>query len=274
MTAKGTILYIPHGGGPLPLMGDPGHTRLNEFLTTIPNTLPALDGVIVISAHWEMDIPVITSHATPGLIYDYYGFPRETYEISYPAPGWPELALRAVDLLAEKKIKARTDTRRGFDHGLFIPLSLMLPQAATPCIQISLCADLSPLAHLELGQALAPLLEDNILLLGSGFSFHNMGAFGRGAPSAPGPDPDRENQAFQDWLDRVCTDESSPGERREKLIRWEMAPGARHCHPREEHLLPLMVCAGAAGCRPAEKVFDDRIMDRRALGLLWRAPEE
>ena len=274
MATKGTVLYIPHGGGPLPLMDDPGHARLNAFLTAVPQALPKPDAVVVISAHWEMDIPVVTAHERPGLIYDYYGFPRETYEISYPASGQPALAEKSVDLLTAAGIKARLDSGRGFDHGLFIPLARMLPKADIPCIQISLCADLDPLSHLNLGEALRPLTRENILILGSGFSFHNMGAFGRGASSTQSQgsdsdqDPDQDNQDFQDWLDQTCTGEAAG--QKDRLIRWETAPGARHCHPKEEHLLPLMVCAGAAGYRPAEKVFDDRIMDRRALAFLWR----
>ena len=149
----------------------------------------------------------------------------------------------------------------------------MLPGADIPCIQISLCAGLDPLTHLKMGEALSPLLQEDILLLGSGFSFHNIRAFGRQAPPGqdPGPDPDQDNQAFQDWLKKTCAGkEKSPETRKENLIRWEQAPGARHCHPREEHLLPLMVCTGAAGYRTAETVFDGTIMDRRALAFLWK----
>lgn len=266
----GNILYIPHGGGPLPLMGDPGHQVMNEFLTAFPRDLARPDAVVVISAHWEMDIPVVTAHPRPELIYDYYGFPRETYEIQYPAPGQPALAQRAVDLLTGAGIRSRTDDRRGFDHGLFIPLTLMFPGADIPCIQISLCADLDPTTHLKTGEALAPLVRENILVLGSGFSFHNMRAFGRGGSPDPGEDGDGDNQAFQDWLMATCAAEATaPETRKEALIRWEQAPGARHCHPREEHLLPLLVCAGAAGYRTARTVFDATILDRRALALFW-----
>lgn len=273
MTSQGTILYIPHGGGPMPLMGDPGHQAMNAFLTAIPKTFPRPDAVVVVSAHWEMDIPVVTGHERPELIYDYFGFPKETYEIEYPAPGAPSRARKAVDLLNAARIKARTDQGRGFDHGLFIPLTLMYPKADIPCIQISLCAGLDPLSHLEMGEALTPLLEDNVLLLGSGFSFHNMGGFGRSGQGTHDAekDQDQENQAFQDWLLETCAgDQTRPETRRENLIRWEAAPGARHCHPREEHLLPLMVCAGAAGFRTAEAVFDATIMERRALAFLWK----
>ena len=122
MINKGSILYIPHGGGPLPLMGDPGHKQLKNFLTAIiPQILPRPRALVVISAHWEMDIPVITAHDRPELIYDYFGFPREAYEISYPAPGEPALARKAADLLTGAGIKSRTDDRRGFDHGLVHP---------------------------------------------------------------------------------------------------------------------------------------------------------
>ncbi len=272
MTKKGSILYIPHGGGPLPLMGDPGHKVMNEFLTAFPKDRPRPEAIVVISAHWEKDIPVATAHPTPELIYDYYGFPLETYEIKYPAPGHPELARKAVELFQQAGLKAKTDDRRGFDHGLFIPLGLMFPDAEIPCIQISLCADLDATAHLKMGEALSSLTEENVLVLGSGFSFHNMRGFGRAGSPDPGEDKDKENQAFQDWLLTTCTGENtSPEARKEALIRWEQAPGARHCHPREEHLLPLMVCAGAAGYQKARAVFDATIMDRRALALLWEA---
>lgn len=266
--SPGHIIYIPHGGGPLPLMGHKGHKGLVEFLKKVPGQLQPPEAVIVVSAHWEMDIPVITSGATPKLIYDYFGFPDEAYEIQYPAPGAPALARDVSDLLTSAGIKARTDEKRGFDHGLFIPLSLMLPRADIPCIQVSLCADLDPSAHLRMGRALAALGNRNIWLLGSGFSFHNMAAF---ASEEQAPDEmDEHNQAFQDWLKETCTAPGlSHGQRKERLTRWEFAPHARTCHPREEHLLPLFVCAGAAGYEMGQVLFDDRVMGRRALAFLW-----
>ncbi|WP_321494859.1 class III extradiol ring-cleavage dioxygenase [uncultured Desulfobacter sp.] len=271
MTADSAVIYIPHGGGPLPLLGHTGHDAMNAFLKNIGKTLPRPRAVVVVSAHWEMDIPVVTSHSAPELIYDYHGFPRETYEIRYPAPGHPELAAKAVDLLTQARIKAKTNEKRGFDHGVFIPLILMLPQADIPCIQISLCASLDPLEHLRVGEALAPLLEENIWLLGSGFSFHNMRGFDMGPGPGAGTDPDPDNQAFQDWLKDTCANgRQTPEQQKENLIHWDHAPGAWHCHPRQEHLLPLMVCAGAAGYAPAKTVFDGIIMGRRALGFLWQ----
>lgn len=259
-----TIVYIPHGGGPLPLLGHPGHHAMNRFLTETAAALPKPGAVVVVSAHWEEKTPAVTAGSRPPLIYDYYGFPQEAYEIAYPAPGSPDLAQKAVDLLRQSGIPARTDEKRGLDHGVFIPLLLMLPDADIPCIQISLQAGLDPAAHLLMGEALQPLLKENIWLLGSGFSFHNMRGFGNGEQV---PDPDPKNQAFQDWLLSSCT---GTAQLKAALADWETAPHARYCHPREEHLLPLMVCAGAAGYTQARCVFDGSIMDRRALALLWQ----
>lgn len=263
------ILYIPHGGGPLPLMNHGGHKDLTAFLSGLVKGQAKPTGILVISAHWERDIPVITSGPAPHLIYDYFGFPEAAYQISYPAPGSPALARQAADLLTANRISTRLDPDRGFDHGMFIPLALMLPDADVPCIQISLCADLDPTAHLSVGEALSPLLKENIWVLGSGFSFHNMGAFDlSGAGDLPADEDD--NRAFQAWLDQTCTGPGlTPKERKDRLVRWENAPHARFCHPREEHLLPLMVCAGMAGCRPAERIFDKAIMGRQALAFSW-----
>ena len=158
-------------------MEHPGHTALIKFLKTIATRIPKPEAIVVISAHWERDIPVITANPTPELIYDYFGFPEAAYEITYPAMGATDLAHTMQTLLSQARIKARTDDRRGFDHGLFVPLKQMYPDASIPCLQLSLTADLDPAAHLAAGNALSPLCHKNILILGSGFSFHNMGAF-------------------------------------------------------------------------------------------------
>jgi aromatic ring-opening dioxygenase catalytic subunit (LigB family) len=159
---------------------------------------------------------------------------------------------------------AQIDSRRGFDHGVFIPLKLMYPQADIPSLQLSLLRGLDPAAHIALGKALRELMGENILVVGSGFSFHNLGAFFR--PGSSGPDP--ANEAFQDWLIEVCAGPLSQSEREQRLIEWEKAPAARYCHPREEHLLPLHVCQGMAG-RPARVVFDGRILGKRGVAFLW-----
>ncbi|MBF0259857.1 MAG: dioxygenase, partial [Desulfamplus sp.] len=137
-----SILYIPHGGGPLPLIGHEGHSSLISFLKKIPTQFTRPDAIIVISAHWERDIPVITANPVPKLIYDYFGFPKQAYKIDYPVSGDPNLAEKVHSLLTQARIKSKLDIKRGIDHGVFVPLKLMVPKADIPCIQLSLTADL------------------------------------------------------------------------------------------------------------------------------------
>jgi aromatic ring-opening dioxygenase catalytic subunit (LigB family) len=198
------------------------------------------------------------------MFYDYYGFPAEAYKVTYPAPGSPELAQRVAGTLQNNGIPSAIDPQRGFDHGLFIPLMLMYPEADIPSLQLSLLRGLSPAAHLTLGKALRAFMDENILVVGSGFSFHNMRAFSWGGDGAPDP----ANDAFQDWLIETCAGPLSQSEREGRLIEWEKAPSARYCHPREEHLLPLHVCAGMAA-KPAKVVFDDRILGKRGVAFSW-----
>jgi 4,5-DOPA dioxygenase extradiol len=198
------------------------------------------------------------------MFYDYYGFPEEAYQITYPAPGSPSLAERIAGLLQKNNIPARLDPQRGFDHGLFIPLKMMYPQADIPALQLSLLRGLSPSAHIALGKALRELMTENILVIGSGFSFHNMRAFGWEGPGKPDP----ANEAFQNWLIETCTAPMPQTGREQRLVEWEKAPSARYCHPREEHLLPLHVCLGMAD-KPAKLVFDDQILGKRSVAFLW-----
>jgi len=261
---KAQIVYFSHGGGPLPILGDPGHQAMLDFMRGLPSQLRKPDAILVISAHWEEITATLLGAQNPSMFYDYYGFPDKAYQITYPAPGSPALAKRIAGMLQENAIASRIDLERGFDHGLFIPLRLMYPQADIPALQLSLLHGLNPGAHMALGKALRGLSNENILVIGSGFSFHNMGAFsweGNG-----GPDP--ANDAFQDWLIEGCTRVTSQSEREKRLIEWEKAPSARYCHPREEHLLPLHVCLGMAD-KPAKLVFDDQIMGKRAVAFLW-----
>ena len=259
------VVYFSHGGGPLPILGDPGHQAMVEFMTRLPAQLARPGTIVVVSAHWEEPRASLLGAPNPPMLYDYYGFPEEAYRITYPAPGDPDLAGRIAALLEKNGIPARIDTARGFDHGHFIPLKLMYPQADIPSIQLSLLRGLDAASHISLGNALRELLGESILLIGSGFSFHNLHAF-FGRPSGA---PDPRNDAFQDWLIETCAGSLSQPECERRLIAWEQAPSARYCHPREEHLLPLHVCVGMAG-GPAEVVFDDQIVGKRAVAFLWR----
>jgi 4,5-DOPA dioxygenase extradiol len=258
------IVYFSHGGGPLPILGDASHKAMVNFMLQLPSRLRKPDAILVISAHWEESTATLLSADTPAMFYDYYGFPDEAYEITYPAPGSPELANRIISLLLKNNISARLDPQRGFDHGLFIPLKLMYPKADIPSLQLSLLRGLDPTAHIALGKALRELMVENILVIGSGFSFHNMRAFSWQGINTPDP----ANDAFQNWLIEGCTGLISQSEREQLLIEWQKAPSARYCHPREEHLLPLHVCLGMAD-KPASTIFDDYILGKRAVGFLW-----
>lgn len=261
---KGQIVYLSHGGGPLPILGDKSHEAMIAFMLQLSSQLRRPDAILVISAHWEENVATLLGAGTPAMLYDYYGFPDEAYEINYPAPGSPELAGRIVELLHKNNIQTQIDPERGFDHGLFIPLKIMYPEADIPSLQLSLVAGLNPAEHIAIGKALRELMHEKILVIGSGFSFHNMRAFSRQGINSP----DSDNDSFQEWLIEVCTGSIQESVRQQLLIKWEEATFARYCHPREEHLMPLHVCSGMAET-PAKKIFDDYILGKRAAAFLW-----
>jgi aromatic ring-opening dioxygenase catalytic subunit (LigB family) len=249
----------------MPLLGDEDHKEMVDCLKRITTILKKPAAILVISAHWEESIPAITSAARPSLIYDYYGFPEDSYKINYPCPGDPLLAKRIHNLLENAGIDSKLDDQRSFDHGLFVPLKIMYPDADIPCVQLSLVDSLNPLEHLKLGQALQGLDEENLLIIGSGFSFHNMKVFF--APE--NSDSKAMNELFEHWLLETC---SSPDikeeERMQRMINWENAPAARFCHPREEHLLPLHVCYGIAQTN-CSRSFELRILNKKSSMYLW-----
>ncbi|MEO0400683.1 MAG: class III extradiol ring-cleavage dioxygenase [Pseudomonadota bacterium] len=261
-----TIMFFPHGGGPLPLMNHDGHANMIRFLQEFPNTVAKPDAIVVIGAHWEEPTVSITASPAPPMLYDYYGFPPETYEIKYSSPGAPALAGRIAELLRNAGVDSRLDKERGYDHSVFVPLMLMYPDADIPCIEISLHDSLDAEMHVRIGKALSSLRSENILVLGSGFSFHNM----RVMLSKRGDAVDPHNEAFEDWLaETLQSPDLDNAERERRLINWEeSAPHARYCHPREEHLLPLQVCYGMAG-GPGKIVFDEPIVGFRATACRW-----
>ncbi|MAQ99344.1 MAG: dioxygenase [Oceanospirillaceae bacterium] len=266
--SQADVLFVSHGGGPLPLLGDPGHREMVQCLTAMNGELRKPDAILVVSAHWEATIPTVTTAANPSLFYDYYGFPEESYHIQYPCPGEPELAQQVMDVLTVAGIPAKSDGQRGLDHGVFVPLKLLYPEADIPTIQLSLKKGLDAAEHIRIGEALRGLNYDNLLIIGSGFSFHNMRAFF--TPETP--EIRQMNQAFAEWLNQTCGDTALPeSERAQRLIEWEKAPAARFNHPREEHLIPLMVCYGLAG-RASSKIYDLSIVNKRSAMYRW-APE-
>ena len=222
-------------------MGIPAEQRepLAAYLqgvSALPPEPPA--ALLVISGHWEEPVPTVMASPNPPMLYDYYGFPKESYEITWPAPGQPVLASRVQALLVEAGIETAADEERGFDHGTFVPLKLAYPAADIPTIQLSLVDRLDPVEHIEIGKALAPLRDEGVFIVASGMTFHNLRAFR--SPAAA-----RVAETFDAWLrDSVVQPRAV---RDARLAHWDIAPAARLAHPREEHLLPLMVAAGAAG---------------------------
>jgi len=258
-------LFISHGGGPLPLLDDPSHREMVSCLQGIAAAIPRPDAILVVSAHWEERIPTLTAGSRPPLIYDYYGFPPQSYDIQYPAAGQPALAREVRDMLCGQGIEAKLDDARGFDHGVFVPMKIMYPQADIPCVQLSLVDTLDPRPHIAVGRALQNLADRNVLVIGSGSSFHNLQAFF----SPHNDELFRLNHAFESWLQGVCRRRDvAEHERREMLEHWGSAPGARFSHPREEHLLPLHVCYGAAQA-PCTDVFEVTIMQIKSSMYLW-----
>lgn len=237
------VAFIPHGGGPWPFV-DVGFPKddvaaLAAYLRSVralPSATPR--ALLVVSGHWEEPVPTVMTSESPPILYDYYGFPPESYTITWPAPGAPWLAARVRELLDVHGMATAEDPARGFDHGTFIPLKLTYPDADVPAIQLSLVESLDPAEHLAIGRALAPLRDEGVFIIGSGMTFHNLRAFRdpRAIPLA---------ETFDAWLRETMM--LDPLERNRRLVKWERAPSARGAHPREEHLIPLMVAAGAAG---------------------------
>ena len=265
MDKQRRALYLSHGGGPLPLLGDESHEEMVSCLQRISKSIEKPSAIILVSAHWEAAEASVISDENPGLLYDYGGFPPEAYAINYPCRGNPELASLILEQLKAANIKVMTDAKRKFDHGLFVPLKIMYPEADIPCVQISLIRGLDPKEHIDLGRALQNLADSSILLIGSGSSYHNQREiFGPGTEEAK-----NANESFEEWIKSTCVDQSiSEIDRSQKLVNWESVPYARFCHPREEHLLPLHVCYGytESAC---SKSYGVRILNREMSMHLW-----
>ncbi|MBD8531907.1 MULTISPECIES: class III extradiol ring-cleavage dioxygenase [unclassified Massilia] len=254
-TSRLPVFFLSHGGGPWPWIEQMRgmYARTAREFAALPGRLPSKPAaILVVSGHWEANEFTVATAARPPMEYDYYGFPEHTYHIRYPAPGAPELALRVRALLAGAGVNVAEDARRGFDHGVFVPLSLMYPDADVPILMLSMKSNYDPAEHLRLGRALAPLRDQGVLIVGSGLTYHNMRGFGRdeSTPAA---------EAFEAWLNCAIA-EPDAGARNALLADWEQAPAARLAHPREDHLVPLMVVAGAAGDDPGRALFVDHVM--------------
>ena len=253
------VVFLPHGGGPWPFVDSRVGTHSEQAeLATYLRSIAALPkappkAVLVISAHWEEAVPTLMTSARPPMLYDYYGFPAESYQITWPAPGEPALAQRVRQLLLRAGFESAENGERGFDHGTFVPLKLAYPSAEMPTLQLSLKRGLDPKEHLALGRALAPLRDEAVFIVASGMTFHNLRAFGPASSSAA--------EEFDTWLREAVA--SEPSARDRCLGEWTSAPSARRAHPREEHLLPLMVAAGAAGSDRARLAYNGTLLGLR-----------
>lgn len=270
MSARQPVVYLPHGGGPWPFV-DLGLPRgeveeLLGYLTglvDLPEEPPK--AVLMISAHWEEAVPTVMTSPRPPMLYDYYGFPPAAYALTWPAPGSPELAGRVRELLSAAGFDTAEDPVRGFDHGAFVPLKVMYPAADIPTVQLSLITGLDPAAHLALGRALAPLRDEGVFILCSGMSYHNLRALFSGSEAQRAA-----AHAFDAWLTGLA--DLSVSARAAQLLAWRQAPGASAAHPREEHLLPLMVAAGAAGEDAATVAWSGPVMGFPVSALHFRGP--
>jgi aromatic ring-opening dioxygenase catalytic subunit (LigB family) len=256
-SARQPVLFLPHGGGPCFFMdwtwgpADTWHAT-QRFLEGIAATLPAPPkAMVVISGHWEEPTFKASAAAKPELIFDYSGFPEHTYRLTWPASGDPALAETVANLLKHAGLPSAISPDRGFDHGVFVPLKVAFPQAQIPVVTLSLVGSLDPATHLAAGRALAPLRDEGVLIVGSGMSFHNLRAYLR-------PETKERARAFDAWLTRTV--ESPASKRNPLLTDWRKAPFATYAHPREDHLIPLLVAAGAGGDGPGKRIFSDEPM--------------
>ena len=258
-------IFLSHGGGPCfwitprPPLAPDAFDRLARYFEGIIDSLPARPrAILVVTGHWEADVPTFATDERPGMLFDYYNFPPHTYALAFPAPGAPALAARAADLLAAAGIGSARDDARGYDHGVFVPMLKVLPDADISVLAMSICADMDPARHVAIGRALAPLRREGVLILGSGLSFHNLRTIFDGRPG--------EAVAWNDWLVDAVT-EPDAGRRDARLAGWAEAPGARMAHPREDHLIPLMVVAGAAGLDVGRLAFADTMANKPVSGF-------
>jgi aromatic ring-opening dioxygenase catalytic subunit (LigB family) len=257
-------IFLPHGGGPCfwmdapPPFGRHAWDKLRGYLEGLVASLPERPkAFLVVTAHWEEEAPTVSVAAAPSMIYDYYGFPAHTYELKYPAPGAPDLGRRAAALIRAAGFPCAEDSERGYDHGVFVPMLIVDPQAQIPVVMVSLQRDLDPAQHIALGRALEPLRGEGVVIVGSGMSYHDLRHFRDGEG--------RDAATFDAWLGQAAT--AAPAARNEALTHWAEAPAGRACHPREEHLLPLMVAAGAAGADVGVRDFQDVIGGKTISGF-------
>lgn len=248
MTDRLPTYFISHGGGPWPWV-----PQMRQIFAPLEDSLAAMPAelgttpkaILMISGHWETPDFSVMSSANPPMLYDYSGFPAETYTVKYPAPGAPDLAQQTADLISAAGLPVGLNNKQGFDHGTYAPLAIMYPKADIPVYQVSMRHNYDPAEHFALGRALAPLRDQGVLIIGSGLSYHNLGHFGPGAK--------QPSEAFDVWLNTTL--DLPAAQRTKALENWEQAPYARICHAQEDHFVPIFAALGAAEDEPATQIY-------------------
>lgn len=241
MRQKLPSLFISHGGPNI--VTEPSEAR--DYLQSLPQTLGKPKAIVIASAHFETDGAVVVTDPAPAMIYDFGGFAPELYEMVYPAPGEPELAMRVVHMLAAAGIDTRVVAKRGFDHGTWTAMKLAFPQADIPIVQVSIDPNRDAAYHYALGSALSSLREEGVLLVGSGHITHNLRAVFGAMRGGMAVDPEMADKVagFVDWFADVFETGDT-----ESLLAWkERAPHVAENHPTDEHLMPLFFACGAGG---------------------------
>ncbi|RKL47373.1 hypothetical protein BFJ72_g2364 [Fusarium proliferatum] len=284
MSKVAPVIALSHGGGPMPVLGDPRH---ESIVYSLKNRVPKIlklgtpdqpRAIILVTAHWSTAKPTISSGASHKLLYDYYGFPRESYSLKYPAPGHPDIANEIADALRGEGLTPELDDERGWDHGVFIPLLLVNPKADIPVVQVSVLESEDPEEHLRMGAALRKLRANNIAVVGSGFaSFHNIRAMMMLGSS--GPEQQAQFRTLSDEWNNTLTEaalKKDTDERWKALKGWRKFPYADMMHPPNggEHFMPLLVCAGAAREGEETRKYNDEYVGVEISTFYWGSEEE
>lgn len=262
-------LFLNHGGGPLPILGEQSELEIAESLRNVDEIvdLKRLKAIIVVTAHREEDVVTISNGEHHDLLYDYYNFPPESYTFKYNAPGDPILAGKIRDAFVKANIPSQLDSERGWDHGVFIPMMLINPSEDIPIVQVSILKNQNAEQHYKIGEVLNQFRKEGIAIFGSGMSYHNMKQFRSTSCSG---DPDKiVNESFDNFLNEVCTGDV---ENRKKILDWQDQVEGLESHPlgKADHLMPLIVNAGAGGLQPGKKIFNSVYCRKFQLsGYIW-----
>lgn len=257
-------IFLSHGGGPSyyisaedmtsrfsALKGLDRDSKAAQFLRNLTKSqqIKRPDCLLVLSAHWEESVCTVNSGSQHTLLYDFGGFPPETYKIKWPVRGAPDIAQRVKKYLEDDGISCSEESKRGLDHGVFVPLKLVYPEADIPVVQVSLLKSMRMEDHLKIAEVLSPLRQNNVLIIGSGFATHSIGQSNEPAQWA---------KDFKVWLNDVLTNKSySPTERKAMLLDYKSLPDFTKAHPTMDHFLPLAMTCAAAEYGPGKLIYSE-----------------